>query len=526
MQRQITRNNHYVPKWYQKGFLDKGQHKLHVLNLSPGSATLPNGAESKEPELEQLGPKRAFVELDLYTTRFGDALNDDIETFLFGEIDTSGALAVRAWINGDPNEVHRRFLDFFEYLDAQKLRTPKGLDWIQSRFKGLPHVELMLQMQALRQMHVTMWSECVREIVSASNSFVKFIVSDHPVTIFHPDLGPGSEECAYPGDPGIELVGAQTLFPLGANHCLILTNLEYAQDPSGANRLARRTNARFRGSTLPRTDAFIRGRELTEAEVIAVNRVMKARAKKFVAASNPDWLHPERLAASSWHDIGPILLPKDGLWQFGGETFIGYKDGSTSYRDQFGRQSRAHEYLSRKVVRHDLRPKEPCGCGSGMRFGDCCADVPPHRRPAWGVLSIRERNLILCQQIRKILQMSNEETEWTEVRRRFGADHVRQINEVFAALWPVDTQLVELLPLPQNRRTRGLYLGMVDARDLHQKVIGMLPYVDEVVAVHPFVNPNGVRSEFSGVTSPDVAERGCSAFVGALDCDSKSAPCA
>jgi hypothetical protein len=169
MKQQITRDNHYVPQWYQKGFLTKGRHKLYVLNLHPTVRSLPNAQMLSEPEVEELGPKLAFKELDLYTTRFGEMLNDDIETFLFGKIDKSGADAVRSWIAGDPVKIRRWFQDFFAYMDAQKLRTPKGLDWILKHYQGLPQMELMEQMQALRQMHCTMWSECVREIVSAQS---------------------------------------------------------------------------------------------------------------------------------------------------------------------------------------------------------------------------------------------------------------------------------------------------------------------------------------------------------------------
>lgn len=183
MPQQVTRHNHYVPRWYQRGFLAKGQHKLHVLNLHPTAKLLPNGETLVEQEVEELGPKLAFKEFDLYTTRLGQTLNDEIETFLFGKIDKRGADAVRAWIAGDLMQIHRGFHDFFEYLDAQKLRTPKGLDWILRHYKGLPQMELMRQMQALRQMHATMWSECAREIVSAAKSSVKFLVTDHPVTI-------------------------------------------------------------------------------------------------------------------------------------------------------------------------------------------------------------------------------------------------------------------------------------------------------------------------------------------------------
>ena len=501
MQQQITRDNHYVPRWYQRGFLAKGQHKLHVLNLHPTDKPLPNGESLTEQEVEEIGPKLAFKEHDLYTTRLGLHLNDEIETFLFGRIDKRGADAVRAWIAGNHVQIHRRFHDFFEYMDAQKLRTPKGLDWILKQYKGLPQLELMRQMQALRQMHATMWSECVGEIVSAANSPVKFLLSDHPITTYHPKLPPDAVECQYPGDPGVELVGSQTVFALDANHCLILTNLEYAEDPARAAVLSRRTNARFRGSSLARTDAFIRGRELSDVDVHAVNLVLKSRAKKYVAASNPEWLYPERHCRLPWADIATNLLPNKELWRFGGEIYIGHQDGTSSYRDKFGRTSKAHEFLTKPLLTEAPASDTPCGCGSGIAFGDCCAGVELHKRPSWSVMSIRERNLALVRGINRILQL-NEEKTWMDVRRNLSDDHVRRIHELFAALWPMDTRLVELLPIPQRMRSRGLYLGMVDPRTISTKVTGMLPYVDELVLVHPFVNANGVRPEFSPIQQP------------------------
>jgi hypothetical protein len=501
MRHQVTRDNHYVPQWYQRGFMGKGRHKLHVLNLHPTVKPLPNGQSLTEIEVEELGSKLAFKELDLYTTHFGAVLNDDIETFLFGKIDKSGADAVRAWIAGDLVKIHRFFQDFFVYLDAQKLRTPKGLDWIFKHYNGLPQIELMLQMQKLRQMHCTMWSECVREIVSARKSSVKFLVSDHPVTVYHAQLPPDAQDCQYPEDPGAELVGSQTIFPLDANHCLILTNLEYAEDPVGADLLARRTNARFRGASIARTDAFIRGRELLDAEVHAVNRVLKSRARKYVAASDPLCLYPERNCRLLWEEIGAILLPRKDLWRFGGEVYIGYEDGTTAYRDKFGRTSKAHEFLRKPKLAQEPAPDAPCGCGSGIAFRDCCADVAPQRRPSWSVMSIRERNLALIRGIRNILQLKKD-TTWLEVRRSLTDDHVRQVHEVFASLWPTDTRLIDLLPCPQDKRSRALYLGLTDARTLSTSVTGLLAYVDELVIVHPFVNARGVKPEFSPIHRP------------------------
>lgn len=119
--------------------------------------------------------------------------------------------------------MHDSFQDFFGYLDAQKLRTPKGLDWTKSRYSSLDQLQLMREMRRLRFMHCTMWTEGVREIVSAEKSDVKFIVTDHPVTAYNAALPPTSPECTYPEDPPIELIGTQTVFALDANTCLILT---------------------------------------------------------------------------------------------------------------------------------------------------------------------------------------------------------------------------------------------------------------------------------------------------------------
>ena len=45
-------------------------------------------------------------------------------------------------------------------------------------------------------MHCTIWTEGVREIVSAEDSDVKFIISDHPVTIYNHAAPPDSSMCA------------------------------------------------------------------------------------------------------------------------------------------------------------------------------------------------------------------------------------------------------------------------------------------------------------------------------------------
>lgn len=439
---------------------------------------------------------------DLYTTRFGSVINDEVERYLFGAIDNLGAPAVRAFASGDVVGIHKSFQHFFSYLDAQKVRTPKGLDWIKSKYPELTQLGLMIEMQALRQMHCTMWVESVREIVSAEDSDIKFIVTDHPVTIYNPAYPPGSSACSYPDDPTIELKGSQTVFALDANHCLILTHLEYAQNPGNVDVKSPRTHARYDGQTITRTDAFIRTRKLTSQEVSGINHVLKARARRYVAASDKAWLEPEKLSLEPWGHVGRVLLPPSNeLWHFGGEIFVGYQDGSTHYQDQFGRTSGSHEYLAKK-----RRPGPPdrngsCGCGSGQTYRNCCEKVPLDGRPSWDVYSIRERNLMFCRAVQDILGLDAGKS-WEDVRRELTDEQVKRIHEAFAGLWPRDTDLVALLPRPTARAFRGLYLGFVDPRTIAVNVTSWLTYFDQVVIPNPFINAGNVKPDYSPTHKP------------------------
>jgi hypothetical protein len=498
---QVTRNNHYVPQWYQRGFIEPGQSQLHYLDMLPPHKVLPDGRILPMKAIHKWGPKACFSEYDLYSTHFGSVVNDEVERFLFGSIDDRGSKAVRAFADGDLSAMHYGFQDFFEYLDAQKLRTPKGLDWIKSRYSSLDQVQLMVEMQGLRFIHCTMWTEGVREIVSAEASDIKFIVTDHPVTVYNAAKPPTSAECAYPEDPPIEWLGTQTVFALDADTCLILSHLEYAQDPKATNITASRTNARYRGQSLVRTDAFIRTRKLSRNEVSAINHLLKSRARRYVAASNKEWLYPEKFFTGTWQDLAQVLLPKNDLWRFGGEIYVGHNDGSTQYQDAFGRTSDSHKYLRRKQRKTAPGPNEGCGCGSGRKFKHCCRDVPLADRPTWDIYGIRERNLMFCRAVQNIQGLEAGKT-WEDVRRELSDEQVKRIHEMFASLWPEDTDLAELLPRPRKGTFRAVYLGASDPRTVEATVLGWLPYFDEVVLAHPFLNPLRIKPEFSPTHSP------------------------
>ncbi|MEJ1966521.1 MAG: hypothetical protein WDO56_35265 [Gammaproteobacteria bacterium] len=225
-----------------------------------------------------------------------------------------------------------------------------------------------------------------------------------------------------------------------------------------------------------------------------MNHVLKARARRFVAASEKGWLQPEA-AAPSWGDIAQVLLPKTELYHFGGDIYIGHKDGSVQYQDAFGHTSRSHEYL-RKEQRQDIGPDDRCGCGSGRKLKKCCGPIPLAERAQWTHLSIRERNLMFLNAIVDILGLNKGKT-WTDVRRELSDAQVKRIHQVLQAGWPKDSNIVELLPRPDRRVWRAVYIGLIDPRTIEAAVTGWLAYFDEIVVIHPFVNPNYVRPEYS-----------------------------
>lgn len=499
--KEITRDNHYVPIWYQKGFLLPGREKLRYLDLAPEEIRMPDGRVFHHRNLFESYPTQCFYQTDLYTTFFGAHVNEEIEKKLFGHIDTHGAPAIKAFLGDDLSVWHRRFQDLFIYLDAQKFRTPKGLDWIRSCYPTLSQNALMQEMQGVRTINCTIWSEGVREIVSARNAAVKFLITDHPVTVYNHACPPDHALCRYPADPTIALKSSQTLFPLDQDHCLILTNLEYAEEPGKTDALEKRTFPRPVRQSLVRTDKFIKTRELGDDDVIAINHVLKSCARRYVAAGSKDWLWPEKDFKGGWEDVRGLLLPpKDELWQYGGETFVGYEDGSVHYQDAYGRTTPKTDVFDKDIKDSDLGANDLCGCGSGRKYKKCCRGKPTSRRPSWKTLSIRERNIGFFRALNAILGTDSGKV-WNDVRRELDEDKVKRIHELYGFTWPLETDLFDLLPKPDGA-PRAVYSGFLDPRTAPFVVSNACLYFGDLLVQNPFINPNQVNKEYSPVENP------------------------
>ena len=270
----------------------------------------------------------------------GLPINTDIEKFFFGPADREGTFALDHFETFELNSSSdAAFNALVPYMSLQKLRTPKGLAFLRAHIGAHNNNDLLLLLQKIRNIYCTIWSEAVWQIADAKLSPTKFIVSDHPVTVYNRECFPDSHHCGAESDPDITSVGTHTLFPLSMNKVLIITNLSWVRDPY-QNPLAVRPNPElFRR---PGLFSFLNiqfDRFLSEEEVIEINHVIKRRAYRYIAASEEDWLYPERqLKSDHWRKLGNgyLFMPDPRHVVNGGEVLVSYKSGHVESFSEYG----------------------------------------------------------------------------------------------------------------------------------------------------------------------------------------------
>jgi hypothetical protein len=340
--------NHYVPRWYQHGFIpgDARVKRYHYLDLCPERISHPGGGHHYRRADRLMGPDICFEQKHLYTLFFEKYASDVIEKRFFGAIDSNGADAVSFFSDYQANRHSGEAAQHLvRYIDAQKLRTPKGLDFLK-KLSGPDHRKVLLLMRHMHEVHVTIWMEGVWEVVNCDSSETKFIVTDHPVTTYNRAMFPKSAQCLYPQDAPIDLLGTQTIFPLNMSRCLVITNLGYVRNPD-VKPTARRQNPRSFANTMWDIRTVQTGRQLSETEVQAINFIMKSRARRYIAAAKKDWLYPERyLTSTMWNKLGDrfFLMPDPRKVQFTTEYMVGFADGSAWGHDEYGRRSRRDDH--------------------------------------------------------------------------------------------------------------------------------------------------------------------------------------
>lgn len=344
------RNNHYVPVWYQKRFVSPRSvdNELFYLDLRPEAFTDSRGISHQRKPVRRQGPRRCFCETDLYTLRFPLVAATDVERLFFGEIDSKGRVAVdyfAGFQHGGPGP-GKVFNDFIIYLTTQKLRTPKGFAWLADAVQTKDRDVLLNYMTYYRQLFGAIWTESVWSIADASSSETKFIVSDHPVTVYKRRCGPRSQWCRGHNDPDIIFNATHTLFPLSLTKLLILTNLSWVRNPY-QNPVGSRPNPDlFRAGMFYVLGVQV-GRMFTEKEVREVNFIIKSRARRYVAAGEEDWLYPEmHVSKSDWarFGYGYLLMPDPRSVSFSTGILLGFNDGNSTGYDAYRRRPGDRNY--------------------------------------------------------------------------------------------------------------------------------------------------------------------------------------
>lgn len=334
-------NHHYVPQWYQKRFIpdEIAVKNLYYLDLKP-KRVVENGHKFTLRSLNHWGASKCFYQEHLYTTKFGDWKSTEIEKRFFGEIDRQGMSAVEYFNKfKHPAADRDSFINLLRYMSLQKLRTPKGLGFLSQLVNTKDKNKCLSALQELQNIYCATWSECIWSIVDASESATKFIISDHPVTVYNQDFFPASKSCLGFNDPDIRFVGTHTIFPLSLNKLLILTNLSWVRNPYINPKKTRPNPNLFRDAMFNFLDIQV-GRKLSELEVNEINFIIKKRAYKYVAALKKEWLYPEKyILTPHWNKLGNgfLLMPDPRSVQFTTEIIVSCADHRAIGFDEYGR---------------------------------------------------------------------------------------------------------------------------------------------------------------------------------------------
>jgi len=231
-------------------------------------------------------------------------------------------------------------------MSIQKLRSPKGLDYLSDLVKLSDKNMVLLKLQELQKLFCALWTECIWSIIDASESKIKFILSDHPVTVYNKACFPLSKWCRGHRDPEIWFTGTHTLFPLSLEKMLVLTNLSWVRNPYESP-LKTRPNPKLFRSAMFNFMQIQTGRLLAEVEVSEINYVLKSRARRYIAAAEESWLYPENdIPTQHWDKLGNgyLFMPDPRSATFSTEVIIGYGNTRSDSFDEYGRKPWHSDY--------------------------------------------------------------------------------------------------------------------------------------------------------------------------------------
>ncbi len=366
--------HHYVPQWYQRHFIsdNRSQKLLYTLSVERDPAD-PRSFLPKTPTPKPT--KHIFCSENLYTINIPGIAPNEIEKTFFGRIDDQGKRACTSLADFNPERGWSFFNPVITFLCTQRFRTPRGLKLLHYLDQSMTREEVLSAMIGFQNLYGAIWAECIWQVADASQSATKFILSDNPVTLYNrgwaPEfiLGPGV------GEPDLRWNGTHTFFPLNMHKILILTHLSWVRNPYGDSKDIR-PNHNLRRDAIFLPMNIQTARHLEEIEVQQINLIIKNNSDGLIAADNPTWLFPEQhVTLSDWSTWGNgyLLMPDPRSVPFQSQMFLGYKDGTSTSFDEYGRRPWEKSYGD-----EEIREKESDSFG---RFqGEYARLFGPRRR--------------------------------------------------------------------------------------------------------------------------------------------------
>ena len=340
------RRHHYVPVWYQRRFL-KGNTSFRALDLKPNEYRDSLGRISIARSIHSRGPKKLFVESDLYTTFWPGGINTEIERFFFGRVDARAPESLDFWQSYDLSGWSERALqDFLLTVSLQRLRTPRGLSRLARLLKEFDRNKLLIAVQEYQTIFCAHLTEAVWQIVRAPSQSGGFLLTDNPVTIYNEKLRPTVGGRL----PEMWHNGSHAIFPLSHSHALIWTNLSWVRNPYAPAEKLRPNPDPLRTAWFDFREVQI-GRELSVDEMHSINYILKYSSDRYIAAIDEESLFPERqFRFQGWKHLSKdwMLMPDPRGVTFGGELVIGWKDGKSSAFDEYGRRPWQSDFAEKK----------------------------------------------------------------------------------------------------------------------------------------------------------------------------------
>jgi hypothetical protein len=102
--------------------------------------------------------------------------------------------------------------------------------------------------------------------------------------------------------------------------------------------------------------------------------------------------------------------------------------------------------------------------------------------------------------IANVLEL-NSGKDWIQIRRELTDDKISKIYSLYEALWPLETDLLALLPKPDGV-ARAVYTGSIHPSSITDFALAAPLYFGELIVAHPFIHSGIMKKEYRPTENP------------------------